>query len=91
MSGNIADDLAKLQLAVSAIRECRRKTMIAGDSEGAEIGNNLQEALGVGDPRFSEVWQLVTGAEQKLDEYSDLMLTAVDRIEHIIGAMRNGF
>jgi hypothetical protein len=89
MSGNIADDLAKLELAAAAIRQCRIETMRAGDSTGAEIGNLLQEALGQNDPRFGDVWRLITEAEQKLDDYSFLMLSAVEQIERIRGAMSN--
>lgn len=89
MSNDIARDIMMLNTAANAIRECVRVTMLAGDSEGAEIGNNLEEALGKNDPRFGDVWRCITAAEQHLDDYKLNMMEAVDRIHRIVGVLSN--
>lgn len=89
MSDDIARDIQMLTMAADAIRQCVQLTMTASDGEGAEIGNNLQEALGQHDPRFGDVWRCITAAEQHLDDYKINMMEAVDRIQHIVGALRN--
>ena len=89
MSDDIARDIQMLTQTADAIRQCVQKTMQAGDSEGAEIGNNLEEALGRNDPRFGDVWRCITAAEQHLDDYKINMMEAVDRIHHIVGALSN--
>jgi hypothetical protein len=89
MSDDIARDIELLTLVADKIRQCVQMTMMAGDSEGAEIGNNLEEALGKNDPRFGDVWRCITTAEQHLDDYKLNMMEGVDRIHRIVGALRN--
>lgn len=87
MSGSVWDDIHKLELAIDGMRSSRSATLSMGDSPGAEVGNNLAEALGRDDGRFEDIYDSLQAADRALELYGQHMNIAIEKAERIRAAL----